>query len=72
MWQSDASVRNAELTLSVPSSCQLSSFVVQSNPVQTKCDLSFSNYLANAKSKIFYYFCVVIIAGSCICPFALV
>ena len=54
--KNDAGIRNSEdrleLRLSVPSSCQLSTFVVQSNPVQTKTDLSFDNYLANAKSKI--------------------
>jgi len=41
-----------ELTLSVPSSRQLSTVVVQSNAGQTKTDLSFANYLANAKSEI--------------------
>ena len=54
LWK-HAGVRSSEerleLRLCVPSSCQLSTYVVQSNPVQTKTDLSFTSYLANARSK---------------------
>ena len=55
MLKNDAGVpssdKQLELRLGIPSSCQLSTFVVQSHPVQPKTELSFANYLANAKSK---------------------
>ena len=57
LCKDDADVRcsddRLELRLGVPSSCQLSTFYVQSQPVQAKPELSFASYLANAKSTQF-------------------